>query len=66
MNNRLPRGRRETAVTWERRKAEMAARKAADLADPVRGFYLRHGRPPGRDEPEPGSAAAEDEEPGPA
>ena len=47
MNNRLPRGRRETAVNWERRKAEMAARKAAALADPVRGFYLRHGQAAG-------------------
>ena len=65
MNKRLSRG-GETAVDWERKKAEMTTRRAAALADPVRGFYLRHGRPPGRAEPEPGSAAADAEEPGPA
>lgn len=51
---------------WERRKAELAARKAAVMADPVQGFYLRHGRPPGRAERAPGSESGEGEEPGPA
>ena len=29
---------------WEQRKAEQAARKAADAADPVRRFYDRYGQ----------------------
>lgn len=37
-----------TDSTWERRKAEQAARKAAVMADPVQGFYLRHGHPAAR------------------
>ena len=32
------------STTWERRKAEQAARRT----DPVEGFYLRHGSPAGR------------------
>ena len=56
------------SAIWERRKAELAARRAAALADPVQGFYLRHGRPSGRGERVPGEEeqAAGDEEPGPA
>ena len=42
---RRPRGREETEVAWERRKAEMAARRARIMADPVLGFYQRYGRP---------------------
>ncbi len=45
---RRPRGREETDVAWERRKAEQDARKAAVMADPVLGFYARHGHPAGR------------------
>ncbi len=56
--------RKPEATAWERRKAEQAARKAAVMADPVQGFYLRHGRPQGCVAPEPSSAAAVDEEPG--
>ena len=55
-----------SAAVWERRKAELAARKAAIMADPVQGFYLRHGRPPGRAERVSGSESGEGEEPGPA
>ena len=55
-------------AVWERRKAELAARRAAALADPVQGFYLRPGRPSGRAGQVPGEEeqAAEDEEPGTA
>jgi hypothetical protein len=42
---RCGRGREETAGTWERRKAEQATRRAAVMADPVLGFYARHGHP---------------------
>ena len=42
------RGREETDAAWERRKAEQDARKAAVMADPVLGFYARHGHPAGR------------------
>jgi hypothetical protein len=59
-------GRGGTAADWESRRAELAARKAATMADPVQSFYLRHGRPPGHAEPEPGPAAADGDEPGPA
>ncbi len=54
--------------TRERRKAELAARRAAALADPVRDFYLRYGRPAGRSEQVPGEEeqAAGDEESGTA
>jgi hypothetical protein len=45
---RCLRGRGETAGAWERRKAEQAARHAAVMADPVLGFYARHGHPAGR------------------
>ena len=67
MNNRLPRGRGEDGIDWERRKAEQAARKAAVMADPVRRFYQRHGLPPPREArvtTRRAAAAAEDEEPG--
>lgn len=70
LENRLRRGRgrAETAVTWEHRKAEQAARKTAVMADPVLGFYARHGHPAGQQaEVDPGAAAMTgDEEPGTA
>jgi hypothetical protein len=31
------------ASEWERRRAELEERRARLLADPVQGFYLRHG-----------------------
>ena len=64
---RRARGRGKTAADWERRKAEQAARKAAIMADPVQGFYLRHGHPADRaGQITTPDAAAEDEEPGTA
>ena len=33
---------------WERRRTELDERRARLLADPVAGFYLRHGHPAGR------------------
>ncbi len=64
-------GRGETAGAWERRKAEQAARKAAVMADPVLGFYRRHGYPVAREAQVTTSGAvaedeAEDDEPGTA
>lgn len=35
------RGREVIAVDWESRRAEVTARRAAELADPVQRFYLR-------------------------
>ena len=61
------RGAEAAAATWERRKAEQAARTAAAMADPVLRFYRRHGHPAAR-----GvlvttcAAAAPDDEPGTA
>jgi hypothetical protein len=68
VRKRRPRGREDTAVDWESRRAEVTAPRAAELADPVQGFYLRHGRPPGRAEQVPGpeDPADEDEDPGTA
>jgi hypothetical protein len=55
------------SAIWERKKAEQAARKAAVMADPVQGFYLRHGHPAPREaQVTTHGAAAADEEPGTA
>jgi hypothetical protein len=64
---RQSRGRGETAGAWDRRKAEQAARKAAVMADPVLGFYARHGhRAAWQAEVTTPGAAAGDDEPGTA
>jgi hypothetical protein len=59
------RGAEHDTATWERRKAEQAARTAAAMAAPVSRFYLRHGRPVRDALPHAGTGTG-DEEPGPA
>ena len=55
-------------AVWERRKAELAARRAAALAESSAGLYLRPGRPSGRAGAGSGRGGTgrQDEEPGTA
>ena len=56
------------SAEWERRRAALDERRARVLADPVLGFYERHGRPgPGtHEEASDAPGGITDEEPGPA